>query len=108
MTNESIDGLSLINSSVKNMRWWINNKLPQNISHKSKDQLYSIVENLENGAVNIQRLKNHNLFLQIDLDYESLKKLDTEANAIDFRIIYKTSSKGIINSILANNYHHTI
>ena len=108
MTNESIDGLSLINSSVKNMRWWINNKLPQNISPKSKDQLYSIVENLENGAVNIQRLKNHNLFLQIDLDYEALKKLDPEANAIDFRIIYKSLSNGIINSIVANNYHHTI
>lgn len=108
MTNESTDGLSLINSSIKNMRWWIHNKLPQNISPKSKDQLYTIIESLENGSANIQRLKNHNLFLQIDLDYEALKKLDIEANAIDFRIIYKTPINGIINSILANNYHHTI
>ena len=108
MANKHTDGQLLVNSSVKNLRWWIRTKLPNNLPKNSLNLLYTIVENIENGSKNIQRLKNHNLFLQIDIDYEAFKTLDPEANAIDFRIIYKTPNKGIINSILANEYYNAL
>lgn len=106
-----IDGLALINSSSKNLEWWMINKAKHNIENHSYELIQEINKNLKSGLKNNYRYRFPGLTRQFDNDLQILLEMDTEAQAIDFRIIYNPPPDGIINEgriTRANPYNLSI
>ena len=92
-----IDGLALINSSYKNLEWWITNKSKNKVSEHDFKQILEIKQNFKIGIENIYRFKHLALAMKLDNDIPQLIKMDSEAHAIDFRIIHNPPMNGKIN-----------
>ena len=92
-----IDGFALINSSYKNLEWWINNKAKQSVDSHSYKQILEIKQNFKSGIENTYRYKLPGLTRQIDNDLPQLIRMDSEAHAIDFRVIHNPPLNGLIN-----------
>ena len=47
--SHTIDGLALISSTLENLKWWKNNKIPQGLPNDSYKLLIKIIDNLKIG-----------------------------------------------------------
>jgi hypothetical protein len=95
--SHKIEGLALISSTLENLKWWKNNKIPQEIHNDSYKLLIKIIDNFKIGLKNVYRFKRLALMKDIDQNLNELMSLDPEAQAIDFRIIYNPTLDGKVN-----------
>lgn len=84
----NIEGLALISRSIDNLKWWINNKAPQNIPSNDYKLLLDIKNNFGTGLKNIHSFKRLSLAIALDKGLTDIIKQDKELQGVCFTIIH--------------------
>ena len=93
----TIEGLALISSTLENLKWWKNNKIPQQTPNDSYKLLIKIIDNLKIGLKNVYRFKRLALAIAIDKNLSEMIEKDKELHGVGFTIIHNQPKDGEIN-----------
>ena len=86
--SHKIDGLALISSTLDNLIWWKNNKIPQQTPNDSYKLLLKITDNLKAGLNNLYRFKRLALAIAIDKSFSEMIEKDKELHGVGITIIH--------------------
>ena len=97
MPNKTDSGLALIRASQSNLEWWLNSSHSNSLPRKAYELLLKIHQKLNEGINDNYQFKRFELFKKMDEYLDSLIKRDSNAHAVDMRIIFNLPENKILN-----------